>query len=221
MTPIAGPRQALPGAIARTRIIAVLRATASTHLAAVAGALSEGGITCVEVTLTTPRALSVIEELRRTLGDSAEIGAGTVMSVADLDSAWAAGATYTLSPCLDREVLDRAQELGTPHIPGAATPTEVSMAWTAGAAAVKVFPASQLGGPGFIRALRDPFPEIALIPTGGVSEEQVADYLRAGVLAVGIGTPLMRDVLVDGPNQDFRDRVERFVGAVRQVAVQR
>jgi 2-dehydro-3-deoxyphosphogluconate aldolase/(4S)-4-hydroxy-2-oxoglutarate aldolase len=221
MATIAGPRQALPSAIARTRIIAVLRATASTHLASVAVALSEGGITCIEVTLTTPRALSVIEELRSTLGDSAEIGAGTVMTVADLDGAWAAGASYTLSPCVDREVLDRAQELGTPHIPGAATPTEVATAWKGGAAAVKVFPASQLGGPPFIRALRDPFPQIALIPTGGVSEAQVADYLRAGALAVGVGTPLMGDVLIGGPNQEFRDRIERLVGAVRQLAVQR
>ena len=183
-------------------------------------ALSEGGITCVEVTLTTPRALSVIEELRSTLGDSAEIGAGTVMTVADLEDACAAGATYTLSPCVDREVLDRAQELGTPHIPGAATPTEVATAWKAGAAAVKVFPASQLGGPPFLRALRDPFPEIILIPTGGVDEAQVADYLRAGAAAVGIGNPLTRDVFTDGPNKEFRDRVERFVGAVRHLEVQ-
>ena len=221
MATIARPRQALPSAIARTRLIAVLRATASTHLVSVAVALSEGGITCIEVTLTTPRALSVIEELRNTLGDSAEIGAGTVMTVADLEGACAAGATYTLSPCVDREVLDRAQELGTPHIPGAATPTEVATAWKGGAAAVKVFPASQLGGPPFVRALRDPFPEIILIPTGGVDEVQIAEYLRAGAVAVGIGTPLMGDVLTDGPDQDFRDRVERFVGAVRQLEGQR
>ena len=221
MATIARPRQALPGAIARTRLIAVLRATASTHLASVAVALGEGGITCIEVTLTTPQALSVIEELRSTLGDSAEIGAGTVMTVADLEGARAAGATYTLSPCVDREVLDRAQELGTPHIPGAATPTEVATAWKAGAAAVKVFPVSQLGGPAFIRALRDPLPEIALIPTGGVDEAQVAEYLRAGAVAVGIGTPLTREVFTDGPDQEFRDRVERFVGAVRHFEVER
>ncbi len=217
MATIARPRQALPSAIARTRLIAVLRATASTHLVSVAAALREGGITCIEVTLTTPRALSVIEELRSTLGDSAELGAGTVMTVADLEGACAAGATYTLSPCVDREVLDRAHELGTPHIPGAATPTEVATAWKGGAAAVKVFPASQLGGPPFVRALRDPFPEITLIPTGGVAEAQVADYLRAGAVAVGIGTPLMGDALTDGPDQEFRNRVERFVGAVRQL----
>lgn len=216
MASIVRPRQALPGAIARTRLIAVLRAPVSTHLATVAVALSKAGITCIEVTLTTPRALRIIAELRGTLGDSAEIGAGTVLTVDDLEGAYAAGASYTLSPSLDLEVLDRAQELGRPHIPGAATPTEVATAWGRGAAAVKVFPASQLGGPSYLRALRDPLPQVRLIPTGGVNEAEVADYLRAGAVAVGVGTPLMQGALVDGPDKGFQDRVERFVNAVRR-----
>ena len=221
MATIARPRQALPSAIARTRIIAVLRATASTHLVSVAVALSEGGITCVEVTLTTPRALSVIEELRSTLGDSAEIGAGTVMTVADLEGACAAGATYTLSPCVDREVLDRAQELGTPHIPGAATPTEVATAWKGRRGRGEGLPRFPARRSALSSGTSRPLPRDHPHSHRRGGEAQVADYLRAGAVAVGIGTPLMRDVLTDGPNQEFRDRVERFVGAVRQLAVQR
>lgn len=215
MASIAPPRQVLPGAIARTRLIAVLRAPVSTHLAAVAVALSEAGVTCIEVTLTTPRALRLIAKLRSLLGDAAEIGAGTVLTVADLEGACAAGATYTLSPSLDLEILDRAQELGSPHIPGAATPTEVATAWRRGAAAVKLFPAAQLGGPSYVRALRDPLPEVHLVPTGGVKEAEVTDYLHAGAVAVGIGTPLTQDALVDGPDKQFQERVRRFVNAVR------
>lgn len=210
------PRQVLPSAITDTRIIAVLRAPVSTHLAPVAVALNQAGITCIEVTLTTPRALSLIEELRGILGDSAQIGAGTVLTVADIEGARSAGASYTLSPCLDRDVLDRAHALGMPHIPGAATPTEVATAWRCGAAAVKVFPASQLGGPAYLRALRDPLPDVKLIPTGGVREEHVSEYLVSGAIAIGIGTPLTQRALVDGPDRDFRDRIERFVTAARQ-----
>ncbi len=210
------PRQVLPDAIADTRIIAVLRAPVSTHLASVAVALNQAGVTCIEVTLTTPRALFLIEELRSSLGDSAEIGAGTVMTIADIDGARTAGASYTLSPCLDLQLLERAHTLGMPHIPGAATPTEVTTAWSCGAAAVKIFPASQLGGPAYLRALRDPLPDVRLIPTGGVTEEDVAEYLRVGAVAVGIGTPLTQRALVDGPDPEFQDRVERFVTAARQ-----
>jgi len=210
-----GTRQVLPRAIPATRIIAVLRAPVSTHLAEVAVALCEAGVTCIEVTLTTPDALASIQELRATLGDSAEIGAGSVLTLADLEAATDMGATYTLSPSLNLELLTRAHELGTPHIPGAATPTEVVTAWCAGAPAVKIFPAAQLGGPAYLRALRDPLPDVRLIPTGGVTDAQIGDYLDAGAVAVGVGSPLTRNALVDGPDEGFHARLALFLNGLR------
>lgn len=210
-----GTRQVLPRAITATRIIAVLRAPVSTHLAEVAVALRDAGVTCIEVTLTTPDALAAIQKLRTTLGDSAEIGAGSVLTVADLEAAIDVGATYTLAPCLDLEVLARAQELRTPHVPGAATPTEIATAWNAGAPAVKVFPAAQLGGPAYLRAVRDPLPEVRLIPTGGVTHAHITDYLDAGAVAVGIGSPLTGRALIDGPDETFHARIITFMDRLR------
>ena len=210
-----GPRQALPAAIAATRIVGVLRARTSMHLEAVAVALHEAGVTCIEVTLTTPGALAILPRLRELLGDSAEIGAGSVLTLADLEAATDQGATYTVAPCLDLGVLARAQELGTPHIPGAATPTEVVTAWTAGAPAVKVFPAAQLGGPAYVRALRDPLPDVLLVPTGGVTDAELVSYLSAGAVAVGVGSPLIGEALTNGPDEAFRARVTGFLSRLQ------
>jgi 2-dehydro-3-deoxyphosphogluconate aldolase/(4S)-4-hydroxy-2-oxoglutarate aldolase len=208
-------RRELPYPIVATRVVAILRSTASTHLVSVATALRDAGIRCIEVTLTTPGALESIAEIRDVLGDSADIGAGSVLTVAELEAAIHMGASYTLSPCLDLRIVERAQELGTPHIPGAATPTEVFAAWEAGVPAVKIFPAAQLGGPGFLRALRDPMPALKLIPTGGVQHAHAADYLEAGAVALGVGSPLVQDALVRGPDDGLRARVHEFLVAVR------
>jgi 2-dehydro-3-deoxyphosphogluconate aldolase/(4S)-4-hydroxy-2-oxoglutarate aldolase len=208
-------RLQLPGGVLNSRIIAVLRADASTHLVDVAVALEQEGITCIEVTLTTPGALEAIKALRSVLVEGSDLGAGSILSVDDLEAAHAAGATYTLAPSLDLEVISRAQELGIPHVPGAATPTEVLTAWRAGAAAVKVFPASQLGGPGYIKALRGPLPGVRLIPTGGVKAEEIEDYLQAGSIAVGVGSPLTGNALVNGADDAFRKRVRQFTTRFR------
>lgn len=209
-------RLPLPPGVARDRIFAVLRAPDSTHLVDVALVLQEEGIGCIEVTLTTGGALESIQALRSRLDNgTCALGAGSVLSVNDLEAAHSAGATYTLAPSLDLEVLTRAHHLGIPHLPGAATPTEVLTAWQAGAAAVKVFPAAQLGGPGYLKALRGPLPHVKLIPTGGVGAEEIAPYLRAGAVAVGVGGPLIGRALLDGPDDTFRDRVRDFVRGIR------
>jgi len=215
MTTTTDQRLPLPPGVARDRIIAVLRAPDSTHLVDVALTLQEEGIGCIEVTLTTGGALESIQALRSRLDASSELGAGSVLSVSDLEAAHSAGATYTLAPSLDLDVLSRAHRLGIPHVPGAATPTEVLTAWRAGAAAVKVFPASQLGGPGYVKALRGPLPQVKLIPTGGVGAQEVDDYLQAGSVAVGIGGPLIGDSLVNGPNDALRKRVRQFTKGMR------
>jgi 2-dehydro-3-deoxyphosphogluconate aldolase/(4S)-4-hydroxy-2-oxoglutarate aldolase len=208
-------RRELPYPIVATRVVAILRSTASTHLVSVATALRDAGIRCIEVTLTTPGALESIARIRDVLGDSVEVGAGSVLTVAELEAAIHVGASYTLSPCLNLRIVERAQELSIPHIPGAATPTEVFAAWEAGVPAVKVFPAAQLGGPGFVRALRDPMPAVQLIPTGGVQHDHAADYLQAGAVALGVGSPLVQDALVRGPDDGLRGRAHKLLAAVR------
>ena len=212
-------RLALPDLISRDRIIAVLRGPDSTHLTDVALVLADEGIGCIEVTLTTAGAIDSLHALRSRLDDATcAVGAGSVLTVADLESARAAGATYTLAPTLDLAVLARAHELGLVHVPGVATPTEALAAWRAGAAAVKVFPARQLGGPGYVKALLGPLPDLRLIPTGGIGPDDATSYLEAGAVAVGVGGPLIGHALVDGPDAAFRDRVRHFVRGVRDVA---
>lgn len=209
-------RLPLPPRVLSDRIIAVLRAPDSTHLVDVALVLEREGIGCIEVTLTTAGALASVEALRSRLdSDASALGVGSVLSINDLEAAHSAGATYTLAPSLDLDVLSRGHQLGIPHIPGAATPTEVLTAWQAGAAAVKVFPAAQLGGPSFIKALRGPLPHVKLIPTGGVGAGEIGPYLRAGAVAVGVGGPLIGEALIDGPDDTFRDRVRDFVRGIR------
>jgi len=211
-------RLPLPARVARDRLIAVLRAPDGRHLVDVALALQDEGVACIEVTLTTSGALDAIGTLRSTLDPASALGAGSILSVADLEAAHSAGATYTLSPSVQLDVVARARELGVPHIPGAATPTEVVTAWQAGAAAVKVFPAAQLGGPSYLKALRGPLPGIQLIPTGGVGADDVPSYLQAGAVAVGVGGPLIGDALLNGPDEDFRRRVRQFVRGIRRAA---
>ena len=176
-------RVQLPTAVTATRVIAVLRGLDPDRVEAVVGALCHSGVTSIEITMDSPNAASLIE---RSLGGGAVIGAGTVMSVADAEAAVAAGAKFLVSPHTDLEVVRWAVEQGIPMIPGAFTPTEVAVAWNAGAAAVKVFPAS-VGGPGLLKAIRGPFGDLPLIPTGGITASNAGAFIAAGAVAVGAG----------------------------------
>ncbi|WP_217237534.1 bifunctional 4-hydroxy-2-oxoglutarate aldolase/2-dehydro-3-deoxy-phosphogluconate aldolase [Streptomyces sp. AC555_RSS877] len=184
-------RPALTRQLGRTRVMAILRSADASGLPAVARALAAGGITCLEVTLTTPGALDALARIRDELGPGVAVGAGTVITEAQARDARAAGAAFLVAPVVDVQVIRAAADFGTPCYPGAWTPTEVSTAWQAGAAAVKLFPAST-GGPAHLRQLRAPLPDIPLIAVGGVDLAQARDYLDAGARAVGIGSPLLR-----------------------------
>lgn len=205
----------LPESVTTGRMIAVLRADTGEHIVEVARVLEELGVRCVEVTLTTPGALDAICELAAAARPGVAIGAGTVLDVPTLEDAHEAGATFSLSPVADPEVTRRATQIGIAHVPGAATPTEILTAWQDGAAAVKVFPAHSLGGPSFIKSVRDPLPDIPLIPTGGVAADQVSSYLGAGAVAVGVGSPLTGESLATGPTPEFRERAGAFLESVR------
>ena len=184
-------RPSLPAGLSEGGVVAIARHLGVTAVPAIADALAEGGIRAFELTLNDPQddALRAIQAASRHVGGGSPlaIGAGTVLSVEAARRAIDAGATFLVSPHFDPEIVGWAVERGIPMLPGAATPTEVLAAWRAGAAAVKVFPASALG-PSFLRELRGPFPDIPLQPTGGITVENAADYIRAGAIAVGMGS---------------------------------
>ncbi|MEU2283684.1 bifunctional 4-hydroxy-2-oxoglutarate aldolase/2-dehydro-3-deoxy-phosphogluconate aldolase [Streptomyces sp. NPDC013178] len=184
-------RPELTWQLTRTRVMAILRSADATGLPAVAQALADGGITCLEVTLTTSGALEALAAIRDRLGPEVAVGAGTVITSGDARDALAAGAEFLVAPVVDTDVIRDAADRGIPCYPGAWTPTEVSTAWRAGAAAVKLFPASS-GGPSHLRQLRAPLPDVPLVAVGGVGVDEARDYLDAGAHAVGIGSPLLR-----------------------------
>ncbi|MDX3313314.1 bifunctional 4-hydroxy-2-oxoglutarate aldolase/2-dehydro-3-deoxy-phosphogluconate aldolase [Streptomyces sp. NPDC054884] len=184
-------RPALTPQLGRTRVMAILRSADASGLPAVARALAAGGVTCLEVTLTTAGALDALTRIRAELGPGVATGAGTVITGAQARDALSAGADFLVAPVVDTAVVRHAADRGIPCYPGAWTPTEVSQAWQAGAAAVKLFPAST-GGIGHLRQLRAPLPDIPLVAVGGVGVDEARDYLDAGACAVGIGSPLLR-----------------------------
>lgn len=184
-------RPPLPAGLTEGGVVAIARRLDVTAVPSIADALMEGGIRAFELTLNDPQdeALRAIQTAARHVGGGLPIaiGAGTVLSVDAAGRAIDAGATFLVSPHFDPEIVAWAVERGIPILPGAATPTEVLAAWRAGAAAVKVFPASALG-PSFLRELHGPFPTIPLQPTGGITVDNAADYIRAGAIAVGMGS---------------------------------
>jgi 2-dehydro-3-deoxyphosphogluconate aldolase/(4S)-4-hydroxy-2-oxoglutarate aldolase len=208
-------RLALPAAVRDQRLVAVLRAPIADHVVAAARALYANGVACLEITLTTPGALDAIAALTAELGADAAIGAGTVLAPSDVRDAAAAGARYLLAPNLDDGVVGAALDRQLPIVPGAATPTEIAAAWRLGCSAVKIFPAASLGGPGFVRSVRDPLPGITLVPTGGVGLDDVRGYLDAGAMAVGVGTPLFGDTLTTGDISLIAERATKFAEAAR------
>jgi 2-dehydro-3-deoxyphosphogluconate aldolase/(4S)-4-hydroxy-2-oxoglutarate aldolase len=210
-------RPAITPQLGRTRVMAILRSADASGLPAVARALASGGVTCLEITLTTAGALDALAAVRAELGPGVAVGAGTVITGDQARDAVAAGAEFLVAPVVDTAVVRNAADRGVPCYPGAWTPTEVSQAWEAGAAAVKLFPAGT-GGPAHLRQLRAPLPDIPLVAVGGVGIDEARDYLDAGACAVGIGSPLLRGADRD-PTPQALDaltaRARALLGAVR------
>lgn len=176
-------------------------------------ALVEEGVTLVEVSLSGKGALEVIAQARAALGPDAPLGAGTVLTGADARAAHRAGADFAVTPGLGEGAVT-ARDLGMPVLAGVMTPTDVIAAQAMGAAALKIFPAAQAGGPGYLRALRGPFPTAPFVPVGGVDEEAARAYLAAGATAVGVGTPLLGDAPSGGSLAELRQRARAFRAAV-------
>ncbi|ETK37010.1 bifunctional 4-hydroxy-2-oxoglutarate aldolase/2-dehydro-3-deoxy-phosphogluconate aldolase [Microbispora sp. ATCC PTA-5024] len=194
--------------LAERRLLAIVRGADPEAALRAVTTLAEEGVDLVEVSLVTPDALSVIARARRELGDAALLGAGTVLTADDARRAADAGAAYLVTPAVS-EAVAAGHALGLPVLAGALTPTEVVAALAAGATAVKLFPAS-LGGVPYLRALRDPFPAVPFVPVGGVSAEDAVAYLRAGAVAVGVGSPLVGDAAAGGNLEALRSRAAAF-----------
>jgi 2-dehydro-3-deoxyphosphogluconate aldolase / (4S)-4-hydroxy-2-oxoglutarate aldolase len=183
------------------RVIAVLRTPDPDSGVQAARALADGGVRAIELTFTTPGAEDAIRRARTELGDEVVVGAGTIRDRAQLDAAVAAGAAFLVTPHLDHALLEAMLATGRPALPGTLTPSEVAAALAAGAEAVKLFPASVVG-PSYIGALRGPFPDVQVVPTGGIGPEDVQPWLDAGALAVGAGGELCPAALVEAGSWD-------------------
>jgi 2-dehydro-3-deoxyphosphogluconate aldolase/(4S)-4-hydroxy-2-oxoglutarate aldolase len=172
-------------------IIPVVRAANVDEARRAVDAICTGGIPIIEITMTVPNAPAMIQELVRHYGDSVLTGAGTVTNAGQAETCLDAGAQFLVSPGLSVPVVQTAAKRGVPAIPGALTPTEVMAALECGVRAVKIFPCGSVGGPKHIKALRAPFPDVSLIPTGGVNLANAAEYFAAGAFALGVGADLV------------------------------
>ncbi|MGN7970901.1 bifunctional 4-hydroxy-2-oxoglutarate aldolase/2-dehydro-3-deoxy-phosphogluconate aldolase [Microbacterium sp. 22296] len=198
----------LPSRTVSSKLVVVARARAASDYAPVLATLAEAGVQSVELTLTTPGTFEAFAELRSSF--DGDLGIGTVTNLDQLERAIAVGADYVVTPITSPALVARAVDAGIPIIPGGLTPTELFASWSAGASAVKVFPAGQVG-PGYLKDLRGPFPDIAVVPSGGVDADGAAAWLAAGAVAVSVGGPLLGDAFRGGDLGALRERAERFV----------
>ncbi|WP_083706306.1 bifunctional 4-hydroxy-2-oxoglutarate aldolase/2-dehydro-3-deoxy-phosphogluconate aldolase [Arthrobacter sp. QXT-31] len=209
-----------PSAVLRdTRAVAVLRARHASDYAPVIEALQRGGVLSIELTLSTPGVWDELPLLRERFGNSLEIGVGTVTDTSEAQTALELGAAYIVTPVTDPGVIAACVERGVPVYPGGLTPTELHTGWKLGATAVKVFPASTVGA-GYVAQLRGPFPDIEVIPSGGVNIEDVPAWIRAGALAVSLGGPLLGDAFKGGDLQDLTARARRVRELIDRTAEQ-
>jgi 2-dehydro-3-deoxyphosphogluconate aldolase/(4S)-4-hydroxy-2-oxoglutarate aldolase len=172
-------------------LIPVIRVASAAEAIDVADAIKEGGVTVIEITMSVPGALDTIKELTRKYRDDIIMGAGTILDPETGRAALLAGAQFLVTPTLNLELIQLAHRYSAVIVPGAMTPTEILTAWNAGADMVKVFPAAQLGGPEYIKALRGPLPQILYVPTGGVNLQNAGAFIKAGATALGAGGELV------------------------------
>ncbi|GAA2199480.1 bifunctional 4-hydroxy-2-oxoglutarate aldolase/2-dehydro-3-deoxy-phosphogluconate aldolase [Sinomonas flava] len=201
--------------LTRTRVVAVLRAKHATEYAAVIEALAAGGVLSMELTLSTPGVWDELPRLKERFGTDLEIGVGTVTRPEEAATALDLGADYLVTPVMDQGIVEAAVARAVPVFPGGLTPTELLAGWRAGATAVKVFPAATVG-PGYVGQLRGPFPDIQVIPSGGVGIEDAPLWIRAGALAVSLGGPLLGDAFAGGDLSELTARARRLRGLVAE-----
>lgn len=204
------PRQVLPRRTSESRLVVVIRGDRGDDYAPVVDTMVEAGVRSFELTLTTPGTFAALPGLVERYEGTADIGVGTVTRQEEVDAAVAGGAHYVVTPVSDLTVVDRALERDIPIVPGGFTPTELSSTWNRGVPAVKLFPAGRVG-PAYLTDLRGPFPELAVVPSGGVDLGAAEAWLGAGAAAVSVGGPLLGDALAGGDLRELAVRAREFV----------
>jgi len=196
-------------------VVAIVRVGSAQEAVEVCGAIAKGGVKPIEVTMTVPGAIDAIKEFKSAAKGEVLVGAGTVLDPETARAVILAGAEFVVSPNLNLKVIEVCHRYGKVVIPGTLTPTEILTAWEAGADIVKVFPAGALG-PRYLRDIKGPFPQIRLTPTGGVNLENTPDFIRAGAVAVSVGTSLVdRKALSERRYDIITENARKFVEAVR------
>jgi 2-dehydro-3-deoxyphosphogluconate aldolase / (4S)-4-hydroxy-2-oxoglutarate aldolase len=202
--------------IRKTGVIAIMRVKNPDQLLNAADAIRAGGVCAIEVTMTTPGALSVIEQAVARYGNQIAFGAGTVLDAESARAAILSGAQFIVAPNFKASVIEICRRYSVPVMPGVYTPTEIVNAWEAGADMVKIFPAV-IGGPAFIKAMKAPLPQVEMVPVGGVAIANTAEFIRAGSSAVGVGSELIDQKLLDAKDWDtLTQRARRFIEEVEK-----
>ena len=202
-------------------LVPVLRADSVDKALAIAGAIADGGVTVLEITMTVPGAIEVIRELVKNCGSEVLVGVGTVLNADAARRCIDAGAEFLVSPGLNLQTVAFAAREGKLIMAGALTPTEVMAAWDAGADIIKVFPCGQVGGSKYIKALKGPFPQIPFIPTGGVNLNTAAEFLEAGCVALGIGGELVQaEALKANKPEIIAENARKFLAIVKHTRAQ-
>ena len=202
--------------VRRTGVIAIMRAQSSDQLIAAADAIRQGGVRIIEVTMTTPGALNVIPQAVSRYGEDVLFGAGTVLDAETARTAILAGAGFIVAPTLNLEMIALCRRYSVPVIPGCYTPTEMLTAWEAGADMVKLFPA-EVGGADLVRAILAPLPQLQIVPVGGVDLTTAADFIRKGATALGVGSSLINQKLLEaGEMGELTRRASAFIEEVRR-----
>ncbi|HMA63332.1 MAG TPA: bifunctional 4-hydroxy-2-oxoglutarate aldolase/2-dehydro-3-deoxy-phosphogluconate aldolase [bacterium] len=200
--------------IEKSGVVAVIRLKDDKNLENIIGALSEGGMKALEITMTTPNAIQIIDNITNQIDEKFFIGAGSVLDGETATAAIHAGAEFIVSPISSAEIINAAHRYGKVVVPGAFSPTEILSAWELGADAVKVFPASNLG-PKYLKNIHGPLPQVRLTPTGGVNLNNAADYIKYGASFLGVGSALLDKKMI--ANKDWKGlkkRAQKFIEVV-------
>ena len=197
-------------------IVAIIRANSANELIDAAAAIHAGGVNVIEVTMTTPNALQVISDVSSAYGDSVLVGAGSVLDAETARAVMLAGAEFIVSPVTRADVIEICNRYGKVVIPGAFTPTEILTAWETGADYVKVFPSSGVGA-SYIKDIKAPLPHIPLVPTGGINAENAAEFINAGATALGVGSSLVNNQLIEaGQFESLTERAKKLSAEVQR-----
>lgn len=198
-------------------LVPVVRASSADEAMQVIEAIKAGGVNILEITMTVPGAVRVIEKVADKYGRDVLVGAGTVLDPETARACLLAGAQFIVSPALNLDTIALCHRYSAPICPGVLTPTEVVTAWSAGVDFVKVFPCGSVGGASYVKNLKGPFPQVKIIPTGGVSLKTATDFIKAGATALGVGTDLV-DVkaIREGNAHIVTERAQQFIEIVRE-----